>query len=64
MKRAFYALLMVPLALCVAYGVINFGSDLISGNVNLVSWIADHKVILAFVACYVGLSFISPFRKS
>ncbi len=64
MKRVIYAMLMVPLALCVAYGLVNFGTDIVSGNLNILDWIAGHKVILAFVACYIGLQFIGPFKKS
>jgi hypothetical protein len=63
MKRVIYAMLMVPLALCVAYGLVNFGSDIVSGNLNVLDWIANHKVILAFLACYIGLQFVGPFKK-
>ncbi len=63
MKRVIYAMLMVPLALCVAYGLVNFGSDIVSGNLNILDWIASHKVILAFLACYIGLQFVGPFKK-
>lgn len=63
MKRVIYAMLMVPLALCVAYGLVNFGSDIVSGNLNVLDWIASHKVILAFLACYIGLQFVGPFKK-
>lgn len=63
MRRVLYAMLMVPIALCVAYGLINFGSDIVSGNLNVFDWIADHKVILAFVGCYLVLQFIGPFKK-
>ena len=63
MKRIIYALLMAPIALCVAYGVINFGSDIIHGNLNLVEWLAAHKMMIAFVACYLGLTFIWPLFK-
>jgi hypothetical protein len=63
MKRVIYAMLMVPLALCVAYGLVNFGSDVVSGNLNILDWIASHKVILAFMACYIGLQFVGPFKK-
>lgn len=63
MKRVIYAMLMVPLALCVAYGLVNFGTDIVSGNLNILDWIANHKVILAFVACYIGLQFVGPFKK-
>ena len=63
MKRVIYAMLMVPIALCVAYGVINFGTDIINGDVSFIGWIADHKGILAFVGCYVLLQFIGPFKK-
>ena len=63
MKRVIYAMLMVPLALCVAYGLVNFGSDIVSGNLNVLDWIASHKVVLAFLACYIGLQFVGPFKK-
>lgn len=63
MKRVLYALLLVPVALCVAYGGVNFVSAVIHGDMSILSWIQDHKFILAFVACYVGLQFIGPFKK-
>ena len=63
MKRVIYAMLMVPLALCVAYGLVNFGSDIVSGNLNVLDWIASHKVVLAFLACYIGLQFVGSFKK-
>ena len=63
MKRAIFALLMVPIALCVAYAAINFGTSIINGDVSLMGWIGDHKFILAFVACYIGLQFFGPFKK-
>jgi len=64
MKRIIYALLMVPLALCVAYGLVNFASDIISGELSLIGWVSDHKVLLVFIVCYLGLGLIGPFKKS
>ena len=63
MKRIIYALIMVPVALAVAYWIGNFGSDVIHGNFNVLEFLTDHKVIIAFAICYVGLQFIGPFKK-
>lgn len=63
MKRVIYAMLMVPLALCIVYSLANFASDIVSGNLNILDWIASHKVTLAFLACYIGLQFVGPFKK-
>ena len=63
MKRIIYALLMAPVALCVAYVAVNFGSDIINGNLNVIDWIVEHKGFVAFVVCYLGLTFIGPLFK-
>lgn len=64
MKRVIYAMIMVPVALAVAYWIANFGSDVLHGNIDILGFIKDHKVVLAFVVCYIGLQFIGPFKKS
>lgn len=63
MKRIIIALLMVPIALCVAYGGVNLVTDVIDGNLNVLTWVQEHKVILAFVGCYILLTFIGPFKR-
>lgn len=63
MKKIILALLLVPVALCLAYGAVNLFSGVISGEINLLDWIAEHKVALAFAACYTLLTFIGPFRR-
>ena len=63
MKRIIYALVMVPIALAVAYWIGNFGSDVIHGNIDVVAFLKDHKAIIAFIVCYLGLQFIGPFKK-
>ena len=63
MKRIIYALIMVPVALAVAYWIGNFGADVVNGNFDVLAFLSNHKVIIAFVVCYVGLQFIGPFKK-
>ena len=63
MKRIIFALLLVPLALSAAYGGVNLVNDVLSGNLDLLAWIEEHKVILAFVVCYLILTFIGPFKR-
>lgn len=63
MRKIIVALLMVPVALCLAYGAVNLVGGITSGEINLLTWIAEHKVALAFAACYVFLTFIGPFKR-
>ena len=63
MKRVIFALLLVPLALAAAYGGVNLVTDITSGNVNLLAWIRDHEVIIAFIGCYLLLTYIGPFKR-
>ena len=63
MKKILIALILVPIALCLATGGVNIISGIISGDISVLAWIQDHRVILAFIACYIVLTFVGPFKK-
>lgn len=63
MKKIIVALLMVPVALCLAYGAVNLVGGVASGEINLLEWIGEHKVALAFAGCYMLLTFVGPFKR-
>lgn len=63
MKKVLCALLLVPIVLSVAYWLVNFGTGILTGDVNFVCWIVEHKVLLTFIVCFVLLGFVGPFKK-
>ena len=63
MKKVLCAILLVPIVLSVAYWIVNFGTGLMTGEVNFVTWIVDHKALLTFIVCFVLLGFVGPFKK-
>lgn len=63
MKKVLFAIFMVPVILILAYWIVNFGSGILTGEVNIVTWVLDHKILLTFIVCYTILSFVGPFKK-
>lgn len=64
MKRVICALLMVPIALCVIHWGVGIFNGISSGELNVFAWIGNHKTLLIFIACYIGLQFVGPFKKA
>ena len=63
MKKVLCAILLVPIVLSVAYWIVNFGTGLMTGEVNFVAWVVSHKALLTFIVCFVLLGFVGPFKK-
>lgn len=62
MKKVLCALLLVPIVLSVGYWAIGFVTGLIAGEISLMAWVVEHKIILTFILCFILLGFIGPFK--
>lgn len=64
MKKVLCALLLVPIVLSIVYWAIGFGTGLVAGEISLVPWIVEHKILLTFIACFILLGFVGPFKDN
>ena len=63
MKKIMVAILLAIIALCVINGVFEIGSDILNGQIHILDWLVDHQLFIAIVICYIGLTYIGPFKK-
>lgn len=54
-KRFAYRGIIVPVILCVVYGIVTLISGILSGDVGAVLWLSDHRLLVSIVLTWVLL---------
>ena len=62
-KKILGAIFLIPIVILLAFWGINFILGVLSGNISLIDYIANHKVIIGLVAAYFIYKFLNPFKK-
>ena len=63
LKKLLGAILIVPVVILLSLWGVNFISGVLTGEVNLVTFILDHKILIALVLAYFGFKYLNPFNK-
>ena len=53
----------IIIAFIIAAAVVNFVIAIVSGDINLATWIADNRFLVVIGVCYCLLKFVAPFKK-
>lgn len=57
MKRTILVIILLPLIFILANGIIDFGISVLSGEIDLVIWMSEHKVLLVLIAVWSAFKF-------
>ena len=63
MSKILYVILIAPICLVIGLEIVNFTMSAISGDVSILGWMANHKVLLSLLACFGLIQLFSPFKK-
>ena len=47
----------------IAAAFVNFVIAIVSGDINLATWIADNRFLVVIGVCYCLLKYVVPFKK-
>ncbi len=56
MKRTFF----VVLVLMLCYGLISLMVGMATGDMTVINWMAEHKLLLAIIGCWSLMKFVIP----
>lgn len=57
MKRAILVIILLPLIFVLANMIVDFGISVLSGEIDLVIWMSEHKVLLVLIAVWSAFKF-------
>lgn len=63
LKKLLGAIILVPVVILLSLWGVNFISGVLTGEINLVTFIVSHKVIIALVLAYLGFKYLNPFNR-
>ena len=58
MKRTFF----VVLVLMLCYGLISLLVGIATGDMTIIMWAAEHKLLLAIIGCWSLMKFVIPMK--
>lgn len=57
MKRTILVIILLPLIFVLANIIVDFGISVLSGEIDLVIWMSEHKVLLVLIAVWSAFKF-------
>lgn len=57
MKRTILVIILLPLIFVLASMIVDFGISVLSGEIDLVIWMSEHKVLLVLIAVWSAFKF-------
>lgn len=57
MKRTILVIILLPLIFVLANMIVDFGISVLSGEIDLVIWMSEHKVLLVLIAVRSAFKF-------
>jgi len=57
MKRTILVIILLPLIFILANMIVDFGISVLSGEIDLVIWMSEHKVLLVLIAVWSAFKF-------
>lgn len=57
MKRTILVIILLPLIFVLANMIVDFGISVLSGEIDLVIWMSEHKVLLVLIAVWSAFKF-------
>lgn len=61
-NKMFGGMIVVPLILVFAYGLITLISGILTGEVNIIVWLGEHKLLLACILTWVIVKYATPLK--
>lgn len=62
-KRALGIALLIPVVFLVSLWGVNIVSGVMAGDINVVCFIMEHKLIISIIVAYFVFKFVNPFNK-
>lgn len=63
-KRILGAMILVPVIILATFWCVNFTGDVLTGKIDLIAFLIEHKLIISLIAAYFVIRWIHPFRKA
>ena len=63
LKKIIMWLILVPIVLILAMWIVDLGLAMMSGEMDLVSWLQANRVLFAVIITYLIFRYANPFKK-
>lgn len=63
LKRILGGMILIPIAILLAFWGVNFITGVLSGNVSLSAFLVDHRVLIGLIVAYFVYKWIRPGKK-
>lgn len=61
-KRIIGVVFLVPVAILLGFWCVNFVGAVMAGDINIVSYLLQHKVAIGLILAYFVFKFLNPFK--